>query len=433
MMRYFIIFGLSSVILVGTAAGQQITDKTIQTVVDGSSMPYTDPAGVPNDWYGRNSIAIVDQNRWIMALRSGVNHISWGSGDTIHLMTSTNEGRTWGPLNRWFDGTPVAGLSYYDGKTHSEPGLYKMPNGDFILQYWKDSYNAGTKQMRSTDNGKTWVNDISRINITGVTGGVPGDRAIGTQDYFTDPENPSSVYMAFQYFHYNSQAGSLLAKSTDNGKNYSFVNWISPLASETNPDSGATFEPAIEYVGDRTIVSVLRDYANQHTWQTVSTDMGLTFSTPVDISEQIDGGIPGGVWQRVRLFKESNPDFQYDNQLDYSAGEGLLWGFGIHSNGGGYTRKPVVYWSDDNGDTWHGPESLHGEMFPGTDTGYGDLKRRTDGTFVAATYYANSNSTVADSEQYTFTVTYPVPEPGILVLLATGLLGLLCYAWRKRR
>ena len=27
----------------------------------------------------------------------------------------------------------------------------------------------------------------------------------------------------------------------------------------------------------------------------------------------------------------------------------------------------------------------------------------------------------------------PVPEPGTLVLLATGLLGLLCYAWRKRK
>ena len=26
-----------------------------------------------------------------------------------------------------------------------------------------------------------------------------------------------------------------------------------------------------------------------------------------------------------------------------------------------------------------------------------------------------------------------VPEPGVLVLLATGLLGLLVYAWRKRR
>ena len=28
---------------------------------------------------------------------------------------------------------------------------------------------------------------------------------------------------------------------------------------------------------------------------------------------------------------------------------------------------------------------------------------------------------------------YATPEPGTLVLLATGLIGLLCYAWRKRR
>ena len=27
----------------------------------------------------------------------------------------------------------------------------------------------------------------------------------------------------------------------------------------------------------------------------------------------------------------------------------------------------------------------------------------------------------------------PIPEPGTLVLLATGLIGLLCYAWRKRK
>ncbi|MCD4728661.1 MAG: PEP-CTERM sorting domain-containing protein [Pirellulales bacterium] len=26
-----------------------------------------------------------------------------------------------------------------------------------------------------------------------------------------------------------------------------------------------------------------------------------------------------------------------------------------------------------------------------------------------------------------------IPEPGTLVLLATGLIGLLCYAWRKRK
>ncbi|CAI8025380.1 hypothetical protein GBAR_LOCUS14666 [Geodia barretti] len=187
-----------------------------------------------------------------------------------------------------------------------------------------------------------------------------------------------------------------------------FVSWIVPPAPEADPAGRATFEPAIEYVGDRTIVAVLRDAARRErgdpgcTWQAVSTDMGASFSAPVDISDRIDGGVPGGLWQRARLYQESNPSFQCGNRLDFAAGEGRLWGFGLHSIGGGYTRKPVVYHSHDHGRSWRGPELLHGPMRPGTDTGYGDLKRRVDGTFVAATYYANRDSTVADVEQYTF-------------------------------
>ena len=205
--------------------------------------------------------------------------------------------------------------------------------------------------------------------------------------------------MAFQLFHFESKSGTLLARSTDHGRTFSFLSWIGPLADHRG---GATFEPAIEYVGNRTIVAVLRDTGNRHTWQTVSTDMGASFGPLQEISAQINGGIPNGLWQRARIYKESNPDFQYRNPLDYSKGEGRLWGFGLHSIGGGYTRKPVVYWSDDNGRSWSGPELLHGPMHPGTDTGYGDLKRRVDNTFVAATYYANPETTIADVEQYTF-------------------------------
>ncbi|NQT12807.1 MAG: exo-alpha-sialidase [Planctomycetes bacterium] len=378
-------------------------NKTIEVLVEGSKRPYTDGDQVPHDWYARCMIAIVDEHRWIMALRSGVNHIRWGDRDTIHLITSTNEGRTWSELNRWFDGTPIEGMPYEDGHTHSEPGLFRMPNGDLILQFWRTSYASGTKQLRSKDDGKTWTLDIDRISVDGVPG-ADDDLAIGTEDYFVDPENPSHVYMAFQYFHFNSQAGTLLARSRDNCKSYSFMSWMGPLADQGDPDGGATFEPAIEYVGQRTIVAVMRDAAgNRRTWQTVSTNMGASFETPVDVSDKIKGGISNGSWQRARLYKESNPYFQHLTPLDYALGEGRLWGFGLHSMGGGYTRKPVVYWSDDHGESWHGPELLHGPMHPGTDTGYGDLKRRVDGTFVAATYYCQPrDSSEADLEQYTF-------------------------------
>ena len=336
-----------------------------------------------------------------MSTRSGVNHIEWEGSDAIHILTSTDEGRTWSGLDKWFDGTPIKSMPYRDGKCHSEPGLYRMPNGDIILQFWKDGFSNGTKQLRSTDNGKTWITDIDRIQVAGVPR-ADDDRVIGTEDYFIDPENPSDVYMAFQYFHYNNNAGCLLAISRDNCKSYSFLSWIAPLASE-DPDGGAAFEPAIEYVGNRTIVSVLRDASgNKATWQTISKDMGVSFAPLVDISEKIRGGVSNGLWQRARLYKESNPSFQYNTSLDYTRGEGRLWGFGHHSMGGGYTRKPLAYWSDDNGQTWQGPELLHGPMHPGTDAGYGDLKRRVDDTFVGVAYYADRHSTVADVEQYTF-------------------------------
>lgn len=394
------------------AAVAQFTNQTIQVVLKGSETPYTDASGVPHTWYGRCMIAIVDKNRWIMAIRSGISHIAWDTPrkrDTIHLLTSNDEGRTWGKLNRWFDGTPIHGMPYEDGETHSEPGLYRMPNGDLILQFWRTDYSTGTKQLRSTDHGKTWATDIDRIDVAGVTG-AEGNRAIGTEDWFVDPENPSHVYMAFEYFLYNQKAGCLLAKSTDNGKSYAFLSWISPLGDQKSPDSVATFEPAVEYLGNRTIVAVLRHggaaaagKGNVRTWQTISTDMGASFRPLADISARINGGLPNGSWQRARLYKESNPYFQHNNPLNYARGEGRLWGFGIHSIRGGYTRKPVVYWSDDNGQSWCGPQLLHGPMYPGTDTGYGDLKRRCDGTFVAATYYCPpENLNTADVEQYTF-------------------------------
>ncbi len=366
------------------------THKTIETIVKGSQRPFADSDGLKHTWYGRCMIAIVDSSRWIMALRSGIGHVNWGMRDAIHLITSNNEGRSWSPLNRWFDGSVIDGTPYEDGCTHSEPGLYRMPNGDLILQFWRTSFETGTKQLRSRDNGKTWLADHDRIRIVGVPGAAD-DRALGCQDYFIDPDNSSHVYMAFEYFHYNGRAGCVLARSVDNCRSYQFVSWLGPLADEgPGPHNKATFEPAIEYVGNRSIIAILRDAtANRFTWQTVSMDMGLTFGQLKDISSQVDGGVTNGLWQRARLFKESNPCFQRNNCLDYSKGEGRLWGFGIHSNGGGYTRKPVVYWSDDNGRLWQGPQLLHGTMQPGTDTGYGDLKCRADHTFVGATYYVN--------------------------------------------
>ena len=394
---------VSSLELKVNAAIDLFDNKAREVLITGAERPFTNADGQPHDWYGRCMISILGPNRWIMAVRSGVNHIDWDGRDAIHVMTSSDEGRTWNGLDRWFDGTSVDGMPFEDGFTHSEPGLYRMPNGELVLQFWRSSYHTGTRQLRSTDNGKTWGIDTDRVRVEGVVG-AEDDRVIGTEDWFIDPDHPNDVYMAFQYFHYQSQSGTLLVRTRDHGRSYQFLSWIGPLRNDRDENSGANFEPAIEYVGNRTIIAILRHASgNRYTWQAVSTDMGQSFSDPVDISDQVDAGVTNGLWQRVRLYKDTNPIFQYGNQWkDYADGRGRLWGFGLHSNGGGYTRKPVVYWSDDNGITWEGPELLHGNLYPGTDTGYGDLKRRVDNTYVGVAYYATRDSKVADVEQYTF-------------------------------
>ena len=71
----------------------------------------------------------------------------------------------------------------------ARPGLFRMPNGDLILQFWRTAYSTGTKQLRSVDQGKTWELDIDRISVEGVEG-ADDDRAIGTEDYFVDPGEP---------------------------------------------------------------------------------------------------------------------------------------------------------------------------------------------------------------------------------------------------
>jgi hypothetical protein len=48
-------------------------------------------------------------------------------------------------------------------------------------------------------------------------------------------------------------------------------------------------------------------------------------------------------------------------------------------------------------------------------------------------WYAASSENTNPAWRPMLIINEPVPEPGTLALLSTGLIGLLCYAWRKRR
>jgi hypothetical protein len=64
---------------------------------------------------------------------------------------------------------------------------------------------------------------------------------------------------------------------------------------------------------------------------------------------------------------------------------------------------------------------------------YGVLLIQTDADEDANRFFAPHEDTTADGAYKPFITVTTVPEPSALVLIGTGLLGLLAYAWRKRK
>ena len=136
---------------------------------------------------------------------------------------------------------------------------------------------------------------------------------------------------------------------------------------------------------------MLRDMAHTHSYQSTSTDLGLTWSEPTDVTSTV--GIAG----RQRLYTRA--------QLK---GQGNWWndpvlimeGFVHQVSGQSLSRRNAVWVSRDSGATWTTPFLIDSTT---EDAGYGDIFYDADNDQYVVivnqgTYYA------ASLKQYRLTI-----------------------------
>jgi hypothetical protein len=118
--------------------------------------------------------------------------------------------------------------------------------------------------------------------------------------------------------------------------------------------------------------------------------------------------------------------YTYTLNFDYLGSQGTApinmsaW---ILSNSGATTIASRAY-SVSGDDTWH--HAMVSGVTTAEMTGPLGIQFYTQMT--------NTNQTIITKfANLQLSYTAPVPEPGTMALLVTGLFGLVCYAWRKRR
>jgi hypothetical protein len=249
------------------------------------------------------------------------------------------------------------------GQDAGEPWLMKAPNGDFLIHMWRIDYGVsmgGTYQTRSTDDGETWASS------TFVTWGNTSET--DTEIFATDDDfvyGDAVIYAGARIYNHGADgipSESILVKSTDSGTSWDYV---STIMSDAEGDAGyeGGQEVGLEYLGDETIIAMIRDNKHTKSYQRYSTDLGLTWGTLTDVTATV--GIAG----RQRVYT-----------LAHLRGEDAWWddpylvmvGFEHQDPGNpdSQDRINAVWFSNNAGGDWNGPHYIDSET---PDGGYGDI------------------------------------------------------------
>lgn len=330
------------------------------------------------DWHGRAAIKRRGDGVLVLVYRVASAHDA--TDGALHIRFSNDNGATWTAADTKIGGGAVSGFPMNPavGAEPVEPWLYLAPNGNLVLHMWRvDGVSDGTYQSTSTDGGATW-GAAARVDFGGI---VDDSKVFATDDDFV---LNGVIYAAARVQPSATSRYIIFIKSTDNGATWSYVSDISPLASFTH-------EIGLEYVGDNTIVGVMRTGSNNRTYQVKSTDLGLSWSPLLDVSNTV------GVSGRHRIYTLAHLRGEANWWADAAL---IMVGFVLTDPGNSHPRRPAVWLSPDRGAHWSGPHYLAASS---EDGGYGDVFYDAgNDQWVVVTYYGLIAD--ADLNQYRLSI-----------------------------
>lgn len=299
-------------------------------------------------WLGRPILLRLASGVWLLLYRQATNH-----GDDVnaklHLRFSTDEGNSWTADDQFTDGQHCVGAPFFRHNTTllAEGTLVQAPNGD-ILVLTTERAGGGIHQYRSTDQGKTWVDEGRINNDTTLIGG--DSCVVGT-----------TIYAVWRYDANSDFLHPHIAQiftSSDSGRT-----WTKKSNVQATLDVN---EPSISPLDESHFLVIIRNiYSSGTAHQYLSSDTCATWVY----------SNPGAV-----LYTLERPKM-------LSIPEGiLLYGRGYNAQG---KEQIVLFLSPDGGLTWCKRFVVDG---PFVDGAYCDILRRGNGDFYMVSYAGDTNN-----------------------------------------
>jgi hypothetical protein len=328
------------------------------------------------DWFGRPSVKTLSSGATVMVYYRGTAH-STNQG-AVHICFSDDYGETWTAEDTDLNDDAVAGFPMNPpdadaGEDANEPWLVRYDDDTLLLFIWRINWGTslhGTYQSKSVDGGITWTTPTA---VT-ITGSRDSNYAFLTNDHF---ELAGRLYCAYEDA--VDVIRCCVAYTDDKGANWAH---LSVIGADTN-------EAALEYVGNNTVVSILRASGSDHTYIARSTNLATSWAAKTELTWRIPPIIRPRIKTRAHLKGEAN--WWEDTHL-------ILWGGYMQ----GVDRVNCVSFSKDSGLTWTIPTVLDSPYF---DASYGDiLYNPTADTYEYLCYRGTSVNGPTQLVQYSLRV-----------------------------